>query len=57
MLDVLIVGAGVVGCAIARELSRYQLQVAVVDSGNDVATGASKGMRFKLFPHLVLLSI
>ena len=41
-LDVVIVGAGVVGCAIARELSRFQWKVLVLDEGNDVATGASK---------------
>ena len=39
--DVLIVGAGAVGCAIARELSRSKLQIAVVDKGCDVASGAS----------------
>ena len=42
MYDVLIVGAGVVGCSIARELSRYQLHVAVVDKENDVSMGTSK---------------
>ncbi|MBR2822669.1 MAG: NAD(P)/FAD-dependent oxidoreductase [Clostridia bacterium] len=40
--DILIVGAGVVGCALARELSRFQVSVAVVDRGWDVAEGASK---------------
>ena len=29
--DVVIIGAGVSGCAIARELSRYQLKIAVVE--------------------------
>ena len=42
MYDVLIVGAGVVGCAIARELSRYQLHIAVADKENDVSMGTSK---------------
>ena len=42
MYDVLIVGAGVVGCSVARELSRYQLHVAVVDKENDVSMGTSK---------------
>ena len=42
MYDVLIVGAGVIGSSIARELSRYQLSVAVVDKENDVAMGTSK---------------
>jgi len=40
--DVLIVGAGVVGCAVARELSRYAGSIGVVDRGYDVAEGASK---------------
>lgn len=40
--DVVIVGAGISGCAIARELSRYDLKTVVVESGDDVASGASK---------------
>lgn len=40
--DILIVGAGVMGCALARELSRYAASVAVLDRGWDVAEGASK---------------
>jgi glycerol-3-phosphate dehydrogenase len=40
-LDVIIIGAGVVGCAIARELSRYHLRVSVLERENDVAGGAS----------------
>ena len=40
--DVIIIGAGVIGCAIARELSRYQLDVAVLEKENDVSCGASK---------------
>ena len=42
MYDVLIIGAGVVGTAIARRLSRYQLKIAIVEKANDVAMGASK---------------
>ena len=42
MYDVLIIGAGVIGCSIARELSRYKLSVAVVDKENDIAMGTSK---------------
>lgn len=42
MFDVLIIGAGVVGCAIARELARYQMQTAVVEQCSDVAMGTSK---------------
>lgn len=40
--DILIIGAGVTGCAIARVLSRYQASIAVIDRGNDIAEGASK---------------
>ncbi|MDO5319103.1 MAG: FAD-dependent oxidoreductase [bacterium] len=40
--DVIVIGAGVVGCSIARELSRYNLNVAVLEAGSDVAEGASK---------------
>jgi glycerol-3-phosphate dehydrogenase len=40
--DIVIVGAGVVGCAIAFELSRYRLSVALVDSKNDVGAVTSK---------------
>jgi len=40
--DVAIVGAGVVGAAIARELTRYELDVALVEAGPDVGAGTSK---------------
>ena len=40
--DVVIVGAGVVGAAIARELSRYALDILVLEKEADVACGASK---------------
>ena len=40
--DVIVIGAGVVGCAVARELSRYNLNVTVLEAGSDVAEGASK---------------
>ena len=40
--DVAIVGAGVVGGAIARELSRYRLRVALLEKEVDVSFGTSK---------------
>ena len=40
--DVIIIGAGVVGLSVARELSRYNLNVTVLEAGSDVAEGASK---------------
>lgn len=39
--DVLIIGGGAVGCAIARELSRYRLTIALVEKEADVAAGTS----------------
>lgn len=39
--DVLIIGGGIVGCAVARELSRLKLDILLVEKNNDVATGAS----------------
>jgi glycerol-3-phosphate dehydrogenase len=40
-VDVLIIGGGIVGCAIARELSKYQLKTLLVEKENDVALHAS----------------
>ena len=40
--DVVIVGAGVIGGMLARQLSRYQLQVCLLEKENDVAMGATK---------------
>ena len=42
MLDVTIIGAGVTGSAIARELSRYDLDVLVLEKESDVCEGTSK---------------
>ncbi len=36
MFDIVIIGAGIIGSMIARELSRYQLSVAVIEKENDV---------------------
>ena len=42
MYDVVIIGAGVSGSASARELSRYKLNVCVVEKEEDVCCGTSK---------------
>lgn len=42
MYDVVVIGAGVSGCASARELSRYDLKVCVVEREEDVCCGTSK---------------
>ena len=39
--DVLILGGGAVGCAVARELARYRLSIALVEKEADVAAGTS----------------
>lgn len=43
--DIIIVGAGVVGAMIARELSKYKLSVCILEKENDVAMGASKAYK------------
>ncbi|MCY6355889.1 NAD(P)/FAD-dependent oxidoreductase, partial [Clostridium sp. ZS2-4] len=42
MFDITIIGAGVTGCAIARELSKYKLKTCVLEKEIDVASGTSK---------------
>ena len=42
MTDIIIIGAGVCGCAIARELSRKQASIVVVERAEDVCCGTSK---------------
>ncbi len=41
--DVAIIGAGVIGCALAYELSQYRLRVVLIDRAFDVGEGTSKG--------------
>ncbi|MFN2364643.1 MAG: NAD(P)/FAD-dependent oxidoreductase [Halarsenatibacteraceae bacterium] len=40
--DILIIGGGVIGTAIARELSKYNLSIALFEKETDVASGTSK---------------
>lgn len=42
MFDVVVIGGGVVGGLILRELTKYQLNVCMLEKANDVAMGASK---------------
>lgn len=42
MFDITIIGAGVIGCNIARELSKYNLKICVLEKGSDVAVGTTK---------------
>lgn len=42
MYDVAIIGAGIIGTFIARELSRFKLDIALIDKENDVSNGTTK---------------
>ena len=42
MYDIVIIGAGVAGCAVARELSRYKADILVLEKSEDVCCGTSK---------------
>lgn len=48
--DVLIVGGGIIGCGIARELSKYDLRVSLVEKEADVASGTSKANNGMVHP-------
>ncbi len=39
--DVVIIGGGISGCSVARELSRYDLKILLIEKHSDVAHGAS----------------
>ena len=42
MKDVIIIGGGVVGCSVARELSCFDADILLLERGNDVSVGTSK---------------
>ena len=42
MYDIIIIGAGVIGTAIARELSKYKGNFLVLEKNNDVSCGTTK---------------
>ncbi len=42
MYDVAIIGAGVIGTAIARELTKYKCEVVILERGHDVSIGTTK---------------
>lgn len=49
MKDIVIIGCGITGSLIAHELSKYQLNVVVLEKNNDVAleaTGANSACSF-----------
>ena len=42
MYDVIVIGGGVTGCATLRELSKYDLKLALLEKEEDVCSGTSK---------------
>ncbi|MBO8173913.1 MAG: FAD/NAD(P)-binding oxidoreductase [Thermococcus sp.] len=48
--DVVIIGGGVIGTIIARELSKYKLKIALLEKGSDVSLGASKANNGMIHP-------
>ena len=42
MIDIAIIGAGITGSAIARELSKYNLKTVVIEKGIEVCQGTTK---------------
>jgi len=48
--DCVIIGAGITGCAIARELARYEMKILVLDKNNDVAEGTTKANNGNIHP-------
>ncbi|MDR1443486.1 MAG: NAD(P)/FAD-dependent oxidoreductase, partial [Treponema sp.] len=49
-VDVLIIGTGISGCAVAQTLSKYRLRILAVDKGDDVASGATKANNGNIHP-------
>lgn len=41
--NVLVIGAGVIGCAIARELAKFKIETVLLEKEIDVSSGVSKG--------------
>lgn len=43
MWDAVIIGAGISGCSVARELAKYELKVLVLEKGHDLCAGTTRG--------------
>ena len=48
--DVIIIGGGILGCFAARNLAKHNLCTAVLEAGNDVCTGTSRGNTAIIYP-------
>lgn len=53
--DVVIIGGGIAGTAIARELSRYKVETILVEKGGDLANGQTKCGTASLYTGLVMV--
>lgn len=42
MFDVAVIGSGIMGAAVARELSKYNLKIVIIEKDNDVSCGTTK---------------
>ena len=47
MYDVIVIGAGVIGASVARELARYKAKVLMIDKENDVGNVTSNSFESK----------
>ncbi len=49
-VDILIVGGGVIGCGIARELSKFNLNICLVEKEEDISEGTTKANNGMIHP-------
>jgi glycerol-3-phosphate dehydrogenase len=42
MYDIAIIGAGIIGCAVARELAKYNLKICLIEKNEDIGAEATK---------------
>ncbi len=54
MFDVVVIGAGIMGAAVSRELSKYELKILLLDKENDVSCGTTKANSAIVQAHCIL---
>ena len=55
MYDIAIIGAGIVGSAIARGLSKYKLNIVVLEKGVDVCQVTTKSSNLNVFFYILII--